>query len=81
MLGDKDMNDIHNARLLRLKEKTLPYKFKVVHRPGKLHKGADYASRYPQGEPSYENIFFIESLNLMVDNFDFHNLSWVIFDA
>ena len=51
LLGDRNLEDIPNGRLLRLKEKTLQFKFKVVHRPGLLHKGPDFASRYPQGAP------------------------------
>ena len=51
ILGDRNMEDIHNTRLLRLKEKTLPYRFTVLHRPGAIHKGPDYASRYPQAPP------------------------------
>ena len=38
ILGDRNMEDIHNTRLLRLKEKTLPYRFTVLHRPGAIHK-------------------------------------------
>ena len=53
LFGDKRMEDIENMRLLRLKEKTLPYTFKVIHRPGLLHKGPDFASRYPQDAPEH----------------------------
>ena len=51
LLGDRNLEDIPNGRLLRLKKKTLQFKFKVIHRPGLLHKGPDFASRYPQGAP------------------------------
>ena len=47
LLGDKSMEDIPNMRLLRLKEKTLQFTFRVVHRPGRTHKGPDFGSRYP----------------------------------
>ena len=47
LLGDKKMDEIHNMRLLRLKEKTLPFKFTVIHRPGKSHTVPDYGSRNP----------------------------------
>ena len=49
LLGDKRMEDISNMRLLRLKEKTLPFQFRVVHRPGKAHVVPDYGSRNPSG--------------------------------
>ena len=66
LLGDKRMEDIPNSRLLRLKEKTLPFNFKVVHRPGLLHKGPDFASRYPQNEPDH----FLGEMNELVENIE-----------
>ena len=47
LLGDKQLEDIPNRRLLNLKEKTLRYTFNMVHVPGRLNKAADAASRYP----------------------------------
>lgn len=47
VLNDRSMTEIPNRRLLNLKEKTLAYKFKVIHVPGKRNAGADAASRYP----------------------------------
>ena len=41
--------DIPNNRLRNLKEKTLRYKFKVVHIPGTKHKATDAVSRKPSG--------------------------------
>ena len=49
ILGDKELQDIDNPRLQNLKEKTLRYRFKCVHVPGKEHKGADFTSRNPTG--------------------------------
>ena len=60
LLGDKRMEDIPNMRLLRLKEKTLPFKFRVVHRPGKLHTTPDFGSRYPNAPA---DLFLDEELN------------------
>ena len=45
ILSDRSLEEIENPRLVRLKEKTLRYNFKVVHVPGKLHKTADATSR------------------------------------
>ena len=50
ILGDKNLEDIDNPRILNLKEKTLRYSFEVVHVPGVKHKGADAASRHPAGD-------------------------------
>ena len=51
LLGDKHLDDIENERLKKLKERTFPYKFTVVHVPGKLHKVPDAGSRYPHDPP------------------------------
>ena len=45
VLGDRKLEDIDNPRLLRLKEKTLNWKFKVIHVPGRIHVGPDTLSR------------------------------------
>ena len=47
LLGDKRMDKIPNMRLLCLKENTLPFRFRVVHRPGKNCTTPDFGSRYP----------------------------------
>ena len=41
------LDDIANPRLFALKQKTLPWTFKIFHRPGKDNKFPDAASRYP----------------------------------
>ena len=51
ILGDKKLDEIDNMRLLKLKEKTMAFKFQVVHCPGKFHKAADAGSRFPS-EPA-----------------------------
>ena len=52
VLNDRSLSDIQNRRLQNLKEKTLSYKFEIVHVPGRQHLGPDAASRYPVGEPT-----------------------------
>ena len=47
ILNDRSLTEIDNRRLLNLKEKTLGYRFTVVHVPGKRNLGPDAASRYP----------------------------------
>ena len=45
VLGDRKLEDIDNPRLLKLKEKTLNWRFKVIHVAGKIHVGPDTLSR------------------------------------
>ena len=47
ILGDRSLEDLPNTRLRKLKEKTLRYRFKMVHIPGVKHRAADGLSRYP----------------------------------
>ena len=47
ILNDRALEGIENPRLLRLKEKTLPYDFFIVHIPGKVNVAPDAMSRYP----------------------------------
>ena len=54
LLNDKELADIHNPRLLNLKEKTLWFRFKVIHVPGGMHCGPDYMSR--QGQDNTQSI-------------------------
>ena len=46
--------DIPNTRLRNLKEKTLRYKFSIVHIPGFKHKATDALSRCPVGQAPLE---------------------------
>ena len=50
VLGDRSLEDIFNPRLLNLKEKTLRYKFKIIHLAGRINTAADAISRYPSQE-------------------------------
>ena len=47
IFGDRILEDIPNPRLRNLKEKTLCYKFRMIHVSGIKHKVADGLSRYP----------------------------------
>ena len=51
LLGDRTLDEFHNMRLFRLKERTLLWRFRVQHRPGKEHFVADTTSRYPLTTP------------------------------
>ena len=48
ILNDKSLAEIDNPRLLMLKEKTLWFRFTVIHVSGKTHLGPDYMSRQGQ---------------------------------
>ena len=51
VFGDRSLEDIDNPRLLRLKEKTLQYRFRMHHVPGIRNATADCLSRHPVGDP------------------------------
>ena len=51
-LGDRCLDDIPNPRLRNLKEKSLRYRFRVVHIPGLRHAAADAVSRKPVSDPT-----------------------------
>ena len=44
IFGDRSLHHIYNARLKNLKEKTLPYRFKMIHIPGVKNKTPDALS-------------------------------------
>ncbi len=47
IFGDRHLDDIPNPRLRNLKEKTLRYKFSVIHIPGPKNRASDALSRHP----------------------------------
>ena len=47
ILHDRALEKITNPRLLNYKERSLMYRFKMKHTPGKKHVGPDTTSRYP----------------------------------
>ena len=49
VFGERSLEEITNARLRNFKEKTLRYRFRMVHIPGVRHKAADAISRHPTG--------------------------------
>ena len=52
IFGDRSLEDIHNTRLRNLKEKTLPYRFRMVYIPGVRNHTSDALSRHPSGDCS-----------------------------
>ena len=53
---DRSLDDISNSRLRNLKEKTLRYRFNMIHVPGVKHKAADGISRYPVAPPELTHL-------------------------
>ena len=51
LFSKRDLENIPNARLRNLKEKTLPYRFQIMHISGVKNKVADCLSRHPS-EPA-----------------------------
>ena len=47
IFGDRTLDEISNSRLFCLKQRTLPWRFDIVHRPGKTNHAADATSRHP----------------------------------
>lgn len=47
IFSDRTLDEITNSRLFRLKQRTLPWRFDVVHLPGKSNYAADATSRHP----------------------------------
>ena len=47
LLGDRTLDEIQNTRLFRLKQRTLPWQYTIVHLPGKTNHAADAVSRHP----------------------------------
>lgn len=61
ILNDKSLESIENGRLLRLKEKVIPYDFTIKHIEGKSNILADTLSRYPVVESLEEDDEFEEN--------------------
>ena len=52
LLGDRTLDEISNTRLFRLKQRTLPWRFQIIHLPEKTNHAADAASRNPSSPES-----------------------------
>ena len=65
-LFSKQLNDISNPRLLRIREKTLMFSFDVLYIPAQKNKGADAISRNPVNDEV--SLLFLEEINEQVND-------------
>ena len=63
VFGDRALDDISNNRLRNLKEKTLRYKFTMIHIPGVKNKAADTVSRHPTGDTQPERLHLTDDIS------------------
>ena len=61
ILGDKSLEEIDNPRLENLKEKTLRYRFSIVHVAGVKNKVADASSRFPTSDPEHMDLATLQA--------------------
>jgi hypothetical protein len=79
VFGDRSFEDIPNGRLRNLKEKTLRYRFKMVHVPGVKHRAADALSRHPTGPTNPERMLLPDDVAATTDSeatFPFNDLGY-----
>ena len=76
ILGDRELGEIDNPRILNFKEKTLRWSIKVVHVPGVLHKIADATSRSPVGETS--GVKRCNTMDICTEDLDESIRSWAL---
>ncbi|MEL6803706.1 MAG: RNase H-like domain-containing protein, partial [Bacteroidota bacterium] len=67
VLGDRSL-DIPNNRLRNLKEKTLRYRFKLVHVAGAKHKATDALSRRPVGSLNPKLMELADDVSPVIDS-------------
>ena len=51
ILGNKRLDEIHNHRLFRMKQRTFPWTFSIHYVAGKANYASDTTSRYPAVQP------------------------------
>ena len=56
VMGDRALDDIANPRLRNIKEKSLRYRFRVLHIPGVHNTVADALSQHPVGEAEFPDL-------------------------
>ena len=72
VLGDRKLEDIKNPRLFNLKEKTLPFKFKMVHLPGRKNLASDALSH---GTPGAEKLLLPDDVHTVSEEHELVNIN------
>ena len=65
---DRSLDNISNTRLRNLKEKTLRYRFKMIHIPGVKNKAPDTLSRHPTGDTQPPKMILSDDVHNICDN-------------
>ena len=77
----RELRNIDNPRIQRIKESTFGWKFSIVHNPGKWHRGPDAMSRNPPDDTHYvtdtTNNYFLETIRSTPTEFDLHSFELV----
>ena len=82
IFGDRTLDEIANTRLFRLKQRTLPWHFRIVHMPGKINDAADAASRYPVLNTEVSSITYCDQEEFLIaaaisnETLDMTAISW-----
>lgn len=63
LFGDRSLDDIPNNRLRNLKEKTLRYRFRMMHVPGVKNRAPDTVSRHPAGDVKPERMHLADDVS------------------
>jgi hypothetical protein len=66
IFGDRSLDQIGNTRLRNLKEKTLPYRFRMIHIPGVKNRTPDALSRYPTGTTTPQRLVLQDDVHAVL---------------
>ena len=69
ILGDRELADISNPRLFSIKQRTLPWRFKIVHVAGSSNSAADAVSRKPSSaDPSCDTVDILAAFRVQAED-------------
>ena len=64
IFSDRALDEITNTRLFRLKQRTLPWRFSIMHMPGKSNLAADATSRNPSPSVAINSLSIDDQMEL-----------------
>lgn len=62
IFGDRTLDEITNTRLFRLKQRTLPWRFSIIHMPGRSNLAADATSRHPSPSIAVSSLAVVDQM-------------------